>query len=137
MNMKRDYIRAGMLAGVVIVVALIIRVALLGGAAVADPKPNDIDAGVSESVLSSLSGDMSGDFKLSNIHYFEDKSWVVAEIRPKDVSLAESDLVVLQRQDKAYQVVLGPGSIFPLSTLENIPVSVKDYLVTSGNTLNQ
>ena len=72
------------------------------------------------------------DYILSNITYFEDNSWVVAQITPKNHNADTATVVINNINPDMPHVVLGPGSAFSSSDLSNLPTSVAQYLTNEG-----
>jgi hypothetical protein len=65
------------------------------------------------------------DYTLSRTRYFYNKDWVVSVIQTK---AGDKTVLVLQSKDGVYYPVLGPGSAFPQSSLQNLPQGVKQYV---------
>src|SRR5437667_1963738 len=93
---------------------------LLGGPTVSLSEAPPLTGIISQSMYS-VSGKGSlpivgKDFNLKNTRYFEGDQWVATSISPVGQRL-NAALVVLQKQDGIYRVVLGPGSAFDSSVL--------------------
>ncbi len=71
------------------------------------------------------------DFSLKNGRYFVGDKWVVADIAPLKNNF-DPGTVIIQKQNGAYSVVLGPGSDFDSSYLISLPREVGDYLKAKG-----
>jgi hypothetical protein len=71
------------------------------------------------------------DYTLQNINYFNDRSWVVVSVVPINNN-ADKTIVVMHMTGGLYQVVLGPGSAFPDTYLQNLPADVSQYLMNRG-----
>ena len=69
-------------------------------------------------------------FKILSTRYFDDKQWAVASV----ASLPDMDLaiLVLEKIDGVYTVVLGPGTSFPSSAAQSMPADVAVYLQSRG-----
>jgi hypothetical protein len=71
------------------------------------------------------------DFGLKNIHYFDNNNWAVANITQTNNKVSPG-LVVLQKKDQLYQVVIGPGTAFDNSILVTLPKDVGQYMSQHG-----
>jgi hypothetical protein len=71
------------------------------------------------------------DFKLDDTAYFENNTWVVSSVVPLNNAFNPS-IVVMKKQSGVFQVVLGPGSAFIQSDLQNVPASVANNLMGRG-----
>jgi hypothetical protein len=109
---------------------------ILGGASAinlqpASPLSNAVSQNIS-SLNSSKTLPLNGEeYSLSNVHYFENKNWVVATVTLKDPS-PDQATVVLQKLNNTYYDVLGPGTAFSVTNLQGLPSDVSQYLSTSG-----
>lgn len=63
-------------------------------------------------------------FTLQNVRYFFNGNWVVVEINMS----GSKSTVILEKANITYQVVLGPGTIFPTSAVYGMPSDVSSYL---------
>lgn len=138
--MRRTYIIAAVFIVVVIGLAFGVRTILLGGTSVDTPSDNSLHDAVAQKMAGTQLGE-SGDFSIEDAHYFEDKQWAVATVKPKQANAAETDIAIFQKTDDSYQVVMGPGSVFPEDTIQYLPSSVLNYLrsinAIGGSTTNQ
>ena len=129
----------GTLGMIILVVLLLLtaRYLILGGAS----KEVRLDAApalsgvVSQSLAASQHASdlpLAGrDFTLQNIRHFDSQQWVVAKVQPVGNTFDPS-LVVLEKINGSYEVVLGPGSAFESSYLLSLPEDVAHYLELQG-----
>lgn len=68
------------------------------------------------------------DYNLQDVHYFDNKRWAVAYVKPTDNNF-DPGYVVLEERDGQYVVVLGPGSNFDASYQLSMPADVNTYLM--------
>ena len=68
------------------------------------------------------------DFTLSNVQYFDNNQWIVANIKPLTARLPEGGMVVLGLNDGVYQVAVGPGTAFSSTSLQALPNDVIQYI---------
>lgn len=73
------------------------------------------------------------DFMLENTARFDNGQWVVTSIKPLGNN-AEKSVVVLNNSSGLYQVVIGPGTSFPVTQLSGLPADVAQYLKDLGLT---
>lgn len=67
--------------------------------------------------------------QITNIVYFSDQQWVVADL-PANGKFKQSATVILRQHQGRYTIVVGPGSNFPRSALKkaNVPPDAISYL---------
>jgi hypothetical protein len=139
MDLKR--LLAGSLFILVVVVGtLIVKSALLHGqkAVYLPAAANPLAGTVSQSLGNALGASGSGkslpvlgeDYNLRNVRYFDNNVWAVASVVP--TSQADTTTIVMRKTNGTYQVVLGPGTAFPGSSLQNLPIDVSGYLTSQG-----
>lgn len=120
---------------VLIVVTIIIRQTLAGAPVITLSRAAPLSGIVAQSMArggGKTTFPIAGtDFKLSNEHYFDNNTWLVTWIIPLKVNLNQ-DVVVMQKVDGIYKVVLGPGGDFNSSYLIVLPSDVGDYLNQQG-----
>lgn len=135
MRIKTPYLLGGSLV-ILVLAAFVAKSLILNGAKVVKPAPAAALVGSVEQSLSA-GGKQSKqplsakDFAISNIRYFDAKSWVVATISPTAHQF-DQGLVVLKNVSGLYEVELGPGSAFPNSILYSLPADVGSYLNSQG-----
>jgi hypothetical protein len=110
--------------------SLVVKTILLNGVTVVRLAPASSLAGVISQSLSPVESSNNlpqegEDYTLSGTRYFYDKDWVVSVIQAK---AGDKTVLVLQSKDGIYYPVLGPGSAFPQSSLQNLPQGVKQYV---------
>jgi hypothetical protein len=115
---------------------LVVRDVLLHGQPAIKLKPAPPLAGVISQSLgvsgSSHSLPVAGkDYNLQDTHAFDNHSWVVTSVVPARAN-ADTAVAVLRNKDGFFQVVLGPGTAFPESSLQSLPADVSRYLVKQG-----
>jgi hypothetical protein len=72
-------------------------------------------------------------FSLQNVSYFDNNDWVIATVSPSNGNTTITQaLVVLQKKDGTFQVVLGPGTDFDSSYLTSLPADVGQSLEQQG-----
>lgn len=71
------------------------------------------------------------DYRLENTNYFDTDIWVVTSIKALNNTMNDG-WVVLKKQSGIYQIVLGPGTAFPSSYVQNMPIDVSRYLNQKG-----
>jgi hypothetical protein len=107
---------------------------ILGHKVVSLPSAPELTGAVSQAIGTGSGGEVprpEKDFNLTNVHRFSNGEWIVATIKPTKQN-ADSALVVLQRLQSQYRVVLGPGAAFDNSYLINLPKDVGGYLTSAG-----
>jgi hypothetical protein len=119
--------------GSVLVASLLVRQALTGGLRVVSLDSAPAFSGL---VAQSLGGQSEmpvpgRDFNLKDVKYFEDNSWIVADVAPINKK-SDPGTVVIHKQNGALVVVLGPGSDFDSSFLVSLPADVGNYLKSKG-----
>lgn len=72
------------------------------------------------------------DFLLTNTTYFEDNTWVVTGIKFLPEGRLDGGLVVLEKTDGVFNVVLGPSTSFDSLSVDELPVSVGSYIKNNG-----
>ena len=118
------------------VVAIAVRAIVLGSTPMVNLKAAPSLTGIVSQSLAAAGPKTSlpvvgKDFELQNIHYLDNKSWVVASV--KSISDNPSTSTIVMRQvDTDYQVVLGPGTAFSVNSSQAVPADVIKYLKTVG-----
>lgn len=135
--MKRVWIQLGIIV-LLFVSVLNVRHVLLGSAQsvnlqAAPPLSGAVSQAFTSNATSSLPV-ISKDYRLENTQYFDNKQWVVTDIKGTGNNIVTDGMVVLHLQDGAYTAVLGPGSIFPVTVTDNLPKDVGSYLKSIGAT---
>jgi hypothetical protein len=69
-------------------------------------------------------------FNITSTHYFDNQQWVVVSV--STIPDNNGAVLVLQKLNGSYQVVLGPGTLFSSSDVQSMPASVIDYLTNRG-----
>jgi hypothetical protein len=134
--MNRSYLVKTSVLILLVIGALVGKNILLGGAKPIKLKPAPALAGIVSQSLAASSKQTSlpqpgKDFRLENIRYFDNNTWVIAGLKPLRDQF-NSGVVVLKNIDGQYEVVLGPGSAFDSSYLLSLPSDVGNYLKTQG-----
>ncbi len=129
---NRKLVWSGSIFMVALIVATTIHYVALGGVSPTNLPPTTALAGtVAQSLVSSQDPSYvpvyDVDFRLNDTVYFENKDWVVATIVPLK---GQTDLttVVLKKIDGQYEIVLGPGTVFPVLAARSLPLSVSRHL---------
>lgn len=73
------------------------------------------------------------EYTVGDIQYFDNKQWLVAHINPVN-HYTDPAIVIMKKQDNAYQTVVGPGTDFPMDTLTGVPADVVAYIQSLGLT---
>lgn len=121
--------------GVVVVATVIVHALLLGGAPYHRlAKTTALYGTISQSIgtndkKSLAIGDK--DFTLEDTQHFGD-DWLVTSIVPTPKSSLARAVVVMQKRNGTFQVVLGPGTAFDSSTLVSLPADLGNYLTQQG-----
>jgi hypothetical protein len=69
-------------------------------------------------------------FKVLRATYFNNKQWVVVVV--SGIPDNDNAVLILQELNGVYRVVLGPGTLFPSSSVQSMPLDVVNYLVNQG-----
>lgn len=91
-----------------------------------------LEQAVSLDLLSPNSGQIptpGKDFKLTKSTYFDNNSWVIANISYLPDNNAAA--LVLEKINNVYDVVLGPATAFSLSSTYSLPGDVAQYLTSN------
>jgi hypothetical protein len=92
-------------------------------------------AGQVSQTLAATSGDelpVDGkDFKLTDTRYLLNDTWAVSQISTFGED-PNTGTVVFQKKSGIYQIVLGPGTAFPNTVVQNMPTEVSAYLSQKG-----
>lgn len=72
---------------------------------------------------------MNSEITIVKVKYFENDTWAVVDLQTQK---AGSAMAVLQKHDGIFVPVLGPGTSFDGSYVENTPLEVVNYLIESG-----
>jgi len=134
MNLRQLLISSGSL--IILVIAIfIVKAAVLHGPVVELQSAPPLTGVIAQSLGTSGSNrslPVAGkDFILQNTRYFDNQSWVVTLVAPIR-SNADRATVILRNNHGLYQVVLGPGTAFPSSSLQSLPGDVSQYLLNKG-----
>lgn len=133
---SREQLRAVIGLVVLVVATLVVRQLLTGGLSVVHLKSAPPLTGVVAQSLGQTAQDKklpvpNKDFQLENVRYFDNRSWVVANV----ISVkgkTDPALIVLKQFGATYQVVLGPGTAFSADYLQSLPLDVGQYLTANG-----
>lgn len=119
-------------------ISLTARFIILGGKPVVSLSSTPALAGSLSSELGSTALGQEGslpqinkDYTLKNVRYFYNQKWVVAKILPVHKN-ADPALVVLEKINGVYRLVLGPAGDFARSYTYVLPKEVGDYLNQQG-----
>ena len=134
--MRSTVIRLSILA-ILLGAALFVKPILLGNAKVvtlqsAPPLSATISQAFTSSGYTTLPV-MGKDYRLQNTRYFENGEWVVTVIRGISDKVSDG-YVILKQVNGVYLVALGPGSILPSTSTDNLPTDVSQYLNHLGAT---
>ncbi len=130
---NRKFVWSASIFVVVLIAAATIRYVALGGVAPTNlPPAEDALAGtVAQGLVSSQDPSYvpvyGEDFRLNDTTYFENKTWVVTTIVPVK-SQTDLNTVVLKKINGQYEIVLGPGTVFPVLAARSLPLSVSRHL---------
>lgn len=129
---NRKFVWSASIFMAALIVATTIHYVVLGGVSPTNLPPATALAGtVAQGLVSSQDPSYvpvyDVDFRLNDTVYFENKAWVVSTIVPLK---GQSDLttVVLKKVDGQYEIVLGPGTVFPVLAARSLPLSVSRHL---------
>jgi hypothetical protein len=123
------------LAGI-IVLTLVIKALLIGGSPIISLEPGPpLSSAVSQGLgTSGANTDLpvaGKDYSLKDVHYFDNKLWVVATVDPIRND-ADTAIMVMQKIEGVYQVVMGPATAFSRSYIYTLPGDVSLYLNDKG-----
>jgi hypothetical protein len=76
----------------------------------------------------------SGTANITNPHYFDKNTWLVASVVPANGEQASTAVVIMQLVNKQFQVFAGPGSLFTSDALSGAPADVVQYVNNLGYT---
>lgn len=132
---KIVFLVAGLI--ILIIAVEVVHSLILGGSKVVSLGSSESIAGVVAQSLEPTGGNIAipqdaKDFNLTNVNYFYNNTWAVANISPTKGSSISSGLVVLHNSTGIYQVVIGPGTAFDNSILITLPSEVGKYLNQRG-----
>ncbi|MEO8785262.1 MAG: hypothetical protein ABI221_03070 [Candidatus Saccharimonadales bacterium] len=74
----------------------------------------------------------SKDYNLGDTKYFSNGDWAVASIIPTKNSKLTQAVVIMQKREGVFQVVLGPGTAFDSSVTLNLPTDLGNYITQRG-----
>jgi hypothetical protein len=72
------------------------------------------------------------EYSIGEVKYFDNETWAVAELVPKDPNLYQRGWIVLRKQGDVYNTIVGPGTYFPNESLAGAPLELLDFLYTKG-----
>lgn len=121
----------------ILIISLIVRSAILGGGKSVTLADAPANSGIVAMNIVATGGNINipqagSDFNLTNINYFDNDNWIVAKITPTKSSSITTGIVILQKQDGIYKVMVGPGTAFDNSLLVTLPTDVGKYLSDNG-----
>ena len=109
---------------------------ILSGTHTSGSAESTIGDQVSQSITNPLDPDKvpveGKDYKISDKHYFENKTWMVATIESTKENGADPATIVMKLENGAYVMALGPGTSFPPEVTTGLPDSVYKYLNEQG-----
>jgi len=113
---------------------------VLGGAKPISLKSDSLTAAIESSFASPASSSYmpidGQDYSISQVSYFDDGSWAVAQLTPIN-NLSDPAKVVLKK-DGSYRTVMGPSNFFTDSDYAKLPADVTDFIKTeSGQNAGQ
>jgi len=132
-TMRPFVIRAAIL-GILLVVLLATRPILLGANVISLPKAAPLAGQISQALTDPATGTLlqaGKDYTLESTHYMQNDKWVVVTIKTTG-SQAASGYVVLYEDSGIYKVMVGPGTMFPSTQINQLPVQVATYLRSLG-----
>jgi phosphotransferase system IIB component len=68
-------------------------------------------------------------FKLSNIKFFDNNTWLVVDVKINNIDKAKA---VFKVNDGSYNLVLGPGTQFERTSSSSMPNDLTKYLSSGG-----
>jgi hypothetical protein len=71
---------------------------------------------------------LNTDYKIKSVIYFDNKSWAIASVSVG----SNSSLLVLEKTNGVYVVVLGPGTAFSTDEIQDLPPDVAQYITNQG-----
>ena len=135
--MNKSYAVQGIAIVILLIAILSVKSVLLGGATRIElSSAAPLTGQISQALITSGAGNtlqVAGkDYTLANTTYFDNQTWAVTHIDSTSGNTANSGLAVLQVRSGIFQVVLGPGSAFAESYVQNLPADVAEYLNGQG-----
>lgn len=117
---------------ILVVISLILKNTILGGLPLRTLQAAPPLSGVVSQSLANFGTEDSlpvagKDYKFQGVHYFDSQSYAVVSVAPIK-NTTDSGILVLQRFNGFYQVILGPGTAFSASDVHNLPADVVQYL---------
>lgn len=133
--MKKSYVTWLVIILILFIALLSVRPILFSGATSVHLPPAPILTGqISQALASGKSTSLpvyGRDYNLGSTTYFKDNDWVVTDILGIGENTS-SGIAVLQNKNGIYQVVLGPGTAFANTSVQNLPIEVTQYLNQKG-----
>jgi hypothetical protein len=132
MQLKKYLPGLGILVAVVLV-TLVCRTLILSGKPVVSLAPASQLGGIVAQSLNAAGTGPNGlvdgrNYKISNVHYFDNKAWIVATIN--SLNPTNTATAVLKQYGGAYKIVLGPDTSFSVNDTQSLPADVLNYLQT-------
>lgn len=135
--MSRSMARQIILLVILVAATLLIKNMVLGGARVVKLRSAEPLSGiVSQNLIGSSFSESSlpvvnKDYKLDEVKFFDDRSWVSVKVSPLNGD-TDRAILVLKKSGSEYTLVLGPGTAFPSSDLSILPSDLASYLSSKG-----
>ncbi|MEI9913493.1 MAG: hypothetical protein WDN66_00540 [Candidatus Saccharibacteria bacterium] len=127
----KKYVGLGLVLVVVLIAGIVVRSSVIGNKYVQLNKAQPLYGQISQVLLTGTGGNKvlsANDYKLSGVKYLDNQAWVVAHFTQPG---SQGGYVLLNKVGQFYQVVLGPGTLFP-ANLTGIPSDVTQYLSNNG-----
>lgn len=118
--------------------ASIVKYIVLGGLPVITLAPaTPLSSAISQGLTSLTTGNTlpveGKDFVIKDVHYFDNQTFAVVSVGALKLSTDPATLV-LQKLNGSYRVILGPGTTFSASSVQDLPSDVVQYLNSRGVT---
>lgn len=133
-EVKKQLIIAYSFLGVLVVCAVITKYIVLGGLLPTTLKPAPPLSGVIGPSLANLAVGGSipvegKDYNIKTVRYFSSRTYAVVLVGSLKIT-TDPGVLVLQKLNGNYRVILGPGTSFQQNQIQGLPDNVTEYLQT-------